>query len=74
MRKLEVERLSDEYYEKYSLPILGDDGDTTISTYLVPSMAASILNSKETWGRGYDDVERKVVEGGLPVLWERLDA
>lgn len=41
--------------------------------YLVPSMSEAIAHSKATWSKQYDPVERRTVEGGLPILIQRKE-
>lgn len=39
--------------------------------YSVPTIHETVEHSNATWGKQYDPVERRVIEGGLPLLWER---
>lgn len=47
-------------------------GDGGYSEYLVPSIKDAVRHSEETWGRQYDPRERKMIEGGLPIVIERV--
>lgn len=68
MAKISVERLPDEVYEKY-----GFDAPTGgMSTYIVPTVRQRLDYIQETWGSEYDHVEKKIVSGGLSLLWKRL--
>lgn len=40
--------------------------------YIVPSPAEARAHLKETHGVSYDEVERRRVEGGLPLVWDRV--
>lgn len=42
------------------------------SEWDVPSKEELLLNSKLTWGKKYDKVERELLEGGLPMLMSRI--
>jgi len=42
-----------------------------VTAYLVPSKPEALRHSEATWGSQYDPVERRVMEGGLPMLWPR---
>lgn len=67
MRTITVPRLPDEVYEKYDLipPIKSE------STYIIPSKSESLEYNRETYGEEYDHVEKRMVTGGLPLVWER---
>ncbi len=54
-------------------PIITKAGDHFV-IYLVPNRAAHERNLSETHGRSFDPVERKWIEGGLPLLWKRVPA
>jgi len=41
--------------------------------YLIPRIVQARNYIGETWGSQYDRVEKKLVEGGLPLVWERLN-
>lgn len=43
-----------------------------VSTWKAPTSAEAIEHSKRTHGRQYDPVERKTVEGGEPMVWEKV--
>jgi hypothetical protein len=60
MKKLTIESLPDEYENRGT------------STYLVPTVHEALKQSKATWDKQYDSIERKMVEGGLPVLWAKV--
>lgn len=68
MKIITVEALPEEIYEKYGLV-----RDRSVNTYNVPSRAEHMANSKDTWGSQYDPVERRVIEGGLPLFWEQVE-
>lgn len=55
MRKIKVYRLGDDSYV----------------TYEVPSRREAIAHAEDTFGRQFDRIERKHVEGGLPQLWPK---
>lgn len=42
--------------------------DGSYNVYEVPPISVLIAHSKDTMGRQYDPVERKMVEGGLPYV------
>ncbi len=46
--------------------------DDSVIEWRVPSRRETLLHSTSTWGRQYDRIERKVVEGGLPIVIERM--
>ena len=48
-------------------------GSGETAAYVVPSLGAAIAHSKATWGKQFDRVENRVLEGGLPMLWERAE-
>lgn len=41
-------------------------------TWRVPTRAEALARSRETWAKQYDRVERRTVEGGLPILFEQV--
>lgn len=41
-------------------------------TWRIPTRAEAMAQSSATWGKQYDRVERKMVEGGLPIVIERM--
>ena len=47
-------------------------GDGEPMVWRIPTRAEAMAQSSATWGKQYDRVERKVVEGGLPILIERM--
>lgn len=46
------------------------DGSEVV--WRVPTRAEAMANSRETWGKQYDRVERRTIEGGLPIIFERM--
>lgn len=42
-------------------------------TYHLPSKRESIRNSEATWAKVFDFRERREVEGGLPIAWQRVE-
>lgn len=57
MKKISVYSLEQEKYVEYE----------------IPSKAMSMEHSERTWGTQWDAVERKHVEGGLPLLWNKVN-
>jgi len=41
--------------------------------YSLPSFEDAAAHLKATHGRQYDPIERKTVEGGEPMLWQRVE-
>lgn len=48
--------------------------DDAYHEYAVPLKREAIANSEATWGSQYDRIERRTVEGGLPIVIPRLVA
>lgn len=46
--------------------------DDSVVEWRLPTRREVHLNSIATWGKQFDRVERKVVEGGLPIVIERM--
>lgn len=67
MKTITVPRLPDEIYEKYGFDPPKEDN----STYLVPSKQQRIDHIQQTWGSEYDPIEKRIISGGLPLVWER---
>lgn len=42
-------------------------------SYSLPSKREAIRNSEATWAKVYDFRERREVEGGLPMAWQRAE-
>lgn len=40
--------------------------------YLVPRIVQARKYIGDTWGVQYDRTEKKLVEGGLPLVWEKV--
>ena len=40
--------------------------------YLVPRIVQARKHIGDTWGVQYDRTEKKLVEGGLPLVWEKV--
>jgi hypothetical protein len=49
-----------------------DLGHGRTAIYTIPSVKEAHKLSKETWGSRYDPIEKKEIQGGIPVLWERV--
>jgi hypothetical protein len=49
-------------------------GDDVVTEWRVPTRAEAMARSSETWGRQYDKVERRNIDGGLPIVIERLSS
>jgi len=43
------------------------------TSYLIETQLEAARRSKETWGEQYDRIERRVVTGGIPVVWKRVE-
>lgn len=41
-------------------------------TYIIPSLSEAMRHSRNTWGKQHDPIERRVVEGGLPIVMQRV--
>jgi hypothetical protein len=42
--------------------------------YIVETEFEAFKRHRETFGSQYDKIERRVVSGGIPVLWKRAGA
>jgi hypothetical protein len=40
--------------------------------YLIPRIVEARKYIGDTWGQQYDKTEKKLVEGGLPLIWEKV--
>jgi len=45
-----------------------------VKRYMAPSMSQSARHLRETHGREYDRCEGRMVEGGLPMVWQRAES
>lgn len=46
--------------------------DGSKAEYIVPSTTAAKAHIKATFERQWDKIERRHVEGGLPLVWDRV--
>lgn len=46
--------------------------DDSIIEWRIPTHAEIMAQSSATWGKQYDRIERKTVQGGLPIIIERI--
>ena len=47
--------------------------DGSIQKYIVPSVKEAVEYSKKTHGEQYDEVEGKIMKGGTPMLWPKIE-
>jgi hypothetical protein len=69
VKRLTIEKLPDEYYEKYGLV----PPTNLTSTYLIPTVHEALKYAKIGWEKVYDPIERKMIEGPPAVLWTKVD-
>jgi hypothetical protein len=48
-------------------------GSDDYATYTLPSKRKSIEQIEASWAKVYDLVERREIEGGVPLRWERIE-
>ena len=40
--------------------------------YIVPNRVEALAHSERTKGSQWDRIERRVIEGGIPMIWDRV--